>query len=97
MIYRYEYKQSELCGNCQMGNIVPLTSVSKIRYSCNYCNVHYFFTKYYVDDTQEINEYIQSFEKTCDECRGKVVIDKDTKELVCLSCGLVFEHPIMMN
>lgn len=97
MIYDISYSKHMHCKYCGNKMIVPQSLLSKTRYICNFCQYQYFFTEHYVDDTAELEEFLQSVERNCDECGSKMIINNLTEELVCTNCGLIYDAPITIS
>ena len=92
MIYLMEVDVSMSCRNCSRSMLVQGSST---RYRCEFCLYRYFaYGKYDHNYEQAVKEYISSIEKECPDCKNRMLINPANQELVCRTCGLVYEGPI---
>ena len=44
-----------------------------------------------------MNEHYIYTDRTCDECGGRIVLDRYHDEMYCLKCGLIVNYPSYWN
>jgi ribosomal protein S27AE len=91
-MYLRQLSTEMACRNCGQK---MLMQVSKARFACEFCQYRYIDMDIYTPyPKEELNEYINSLEKPCPECGERMTVNPMNQELVCNTCGLVYEDPI---